>query len=238
MPEYSGFTASPKDSAARVFEKSRAIHADSPAPNLRPNDMALACPTCRAEGKPQARLFAKDDRGIYCMQGHVFTDLAVLQAMSPDKLPFVGHKAKQEGYRELRMEMPASLIDQLQAKFGDRLAETVAAFMDVIAQQRFLLIHEEDLTRIEQHLGQQVRNGKDLTGIVFERVHRITDQESEIERLRVSNNSGRPLPENAVSMDFAELTDELTRTAYDRGQSVQDLVLNWLRDWKQKNWTI
>lgn len=235
--EYDGVVGRTGEKASDLFGRSKESYQGATAVH-RPNDLALACPTCRASGNAGIRLYARLDVGYYCMNGHKWKDMDELMSLNPTKLPYVGIKTKQEGWRELKIEMPGSTLDALQAKFGDKLSETLAAFIGVLTDGRSLVVGEEDLVRIEQHLGSQIRNGRELTGLVYERVEKVRELQEQVEKPStpqpsVGFNIPGVIPVNVI--DVIDKLEERARAA-DPPVSVSQFLTEKIRENISQGW--
>jgi len=243
-----GLSTATENEPSAFFSKSRAEHGWSEqnpgagrVANHRPNDLALECPRCAREGKPGSRMFEKGGVGYYCLNQHIWKDWDVLMSLDPKKLPFVGFKARQEGHRKVELELPGSTLDDLQKKFGDRMVATLGAVFDIMAQERYLLMHEEDLKRAEQTLGVPVRNGKELMGVIWERTEERRNLYAKIENLEARLKSKHPNApvgnaETSVTVDVGDMMDDMTALASGRSQSIEELIVDTLRRWKEANW--
>jgi hypothetical protein len=217
-----------------VFEKSRIENAGA-SPMHRPNDLAMACPKCAAQGIPDSRMFAQVNQGYYCMRGHKWTDYDELMSMNPAKLPFKGFKAKQDNYRKVELEMPESTVAALQAKFKDNLAETLAAFMDVIAQSRFMLVNEESLVKLEQLTGMPIKNGNNLVVVVYALKEKEREQSDAIEKLEARTAGPGKASPDTVTLDLPNVMEKI-RTKLGPNETVEDFLTNAVTTFVQNDW--
>jgi hypothetical protein len=223
-----------KNTPHAVFQKSRTENAGA-TPQHRANDMAMACPTCEKAGTPGMRLFSRADAGYYCLQGHKWKDYDELLSLNPTKLAFKGIPAKQEGWEMLKLELPGSLLRELQAKFGEKLASTLRAVMDVLASRRFLMIEDENLDRLGRELGVDVKNADGLFGAVYAVIQEKKELKEENERLRQKKG---PATKSAteLTIDFGEIHDEILALARDRELEPSEIVKGVVDSYRANGW--
>jgi hypothetical protein len=191
-----------RESPHAVFQKSRIENVNS-APRHRENDLALACPSCRAEGNPNVRLMAKNDVGYYCLAGkHKWNDMDQLMSLNPDKLKFLGTAARQEGWEKFTMEMPGSVLQDLNAKFGDRLGATLRGFIEILATQKFILVPEENLKKIVDLTGQEIPNAITLQGVVYNMKVTLDQQKQELEQFRQNPSAQGQASPSSVTVEL------------------------------------
>jgi hypothetical protein len=216
-----------------LFEKARVENAGA-TPNHRANDLALACPKCAASGIPESRMFAQVNQGYFCMRGHKWNDLDELMALGPTKLPFKGFKARQENWRKVELEMPESTLLELQKKFKDNLPETLAAFMDNLAQQRCMVVNEESLEKLEELTGIPLKNSQNLVGVVFAMKEKERSQNETIEKLE-QRSPGSKLSAGNVVLDVGSVMDKI-RTKLGPGETVEEFLSNAITLWVTNDW--
>jgi hypothetical protein len=178
---------SQKNTPSQIFERSRSENAGVVV-NTRSNDMALACPSCRSAGNASVRLFA-NQAGFYCVAGHQWKDLDVLMALAPEKLAYVGIQAKQDGWSKYTLDMPESILRDLQTKFGERLGSTLRNLLELLATQKFILVSEEHLKKIKEFSGEDVQNANALQGIIYSLKTTTNEQKAELEALKANPGS-------------------------------------------------
>jgi|SRR5882762_2547366 len=222
-----------KNTPHEKFQKSREENAGA-TPVHRPNDLALACPKCAAAGIPESRMFAQVNQGYLCTRGHKWNDLDALMALEPKKLPFKGFKARQENWRKVELEMPESTLLELQKKFKDNLPETLAAFMDVLSQSRFMVINDESLTKLEELTGIPLKNGMNLVGVVFALKEKERIQNEAIEKLEARAPGAKQNPDS-VTLDLASVMEKL-RTKLGPGETVEEFLSNAVNTWVANDW--
>jgi hypothetical protein len=222
-----------------VFAKSRAESGWTPEnPNgtvsvqHRPNDLAMGCPTCRAAGKPGVRMFAREGVGYYCVgePQHRFKDFDELMAMNPEKLPYRGITARQEGFIQVQVEVPGSVAQAFQGKFGDRGAATLAAVMNTLSQSRAMILGEEDLKNIEEKLGKPVTNGAVIAGEMYSLKTSLEEASATITRLRTNlqtaaRGSRVQVSDSTVIVDLGEeLAQKVNEQASQREWSAEAYI--------------
>lgn len=236
MTEYEGVLGKTGEKASGLFGRSRDAYQGASVAHAE-NDLALACPTCRANGNPNSRMFARIGAGYYCRSGHKWQDMDALMSLSPDKMKFVGIKTKQEGWRELKIEMPGSTLQALEEKYKDKLGETLAAFIALLTDNRCLIVGEEDLIRVEQHLGREIRNGRDLAGVVYERTEKIKELQERVEKPSTEPTPGLNIP-GVVVVNLIDVMDKLEERAKtcDPPMTVSEFVTKNVREYVNQGW--
>ena len=223
-----------KSTPRAVFERSRTENAGAVV-NHRPNDLALACPKCAVQGNPKSRMFSRPDSGYYCLSGHKWLDWDELMSMNPEKLDFKGITAKQDGWKKLTIEMPGSVLDDLQKKFGEKLNATLRSVMDILTQQRYMVISEEDLKRLQEHTGQDLKNSSQLVGSVYS-LKQSNQNLEEANRMLKANRGGRSVSPTAISIEFGDLADTILQKAQDWGQEPSEVVADVMRKYIENGW--
>lgn len=208
----------------RVIENDRSSGGTTATP--RPNDLALECPRC-GNG---VRLWEAAGRGYYCEAGkHKWIDYDELMSLHPKKLPFRGIVAKQDGFTKVTFDVPGSVAEALTAKFGDKLAPTLAAVMEIISGSKFILMGENDVRQMTQHLGQEVPSSSFILGKVYE-LKAANDQKNEtIDKLRANLAAKRGVhgvaSDSEVSVDLGStLMEKVQNLAASREQPIDDVV--------------
>lgn len=224
-----------KNTPREVFNRSRNEYAGSTA-NHRANDLAMECPMCKARGTPNVRLFAKDGVGYYCVAGgHKWKDYDELMSLNPKKLEFKGIQARQEGWEKFTLEVPGSVLKDLQLKYGDKLAATLRGMFDVMIQPRFLVLPEEDIKRLTEHTGAELRNSSQLVGAVYS-LKQTNTELVEQHRLLKQNRSPRQISPTAVVVELGSCAAELMQKAEDWGQEPGELIANKVRELLENKW--
>jgi hypothetical protein len=223
-----------KNTPRAVFDRSRAENAGTVA-NHRANDLAMACPKCAVQGEPKSRLFSRPDSGYYCLKGHRWLDWDELMSMDPQKLEFKGLTARQDGWEKLTIEMPGSVLKDLQSKFGEKLAATLRSVMDILTQVRYLIVPEEDIKRLQEHTGAELRNSSQLVGAVYSLKTTNANLE-EANRLLKANRGGRPISPTAMAIEFGDMADTILQKAADWNQEPSEVVADVMRKHIENGW--
>lgn len=198
---------------------------DNPASTSapKPQDMALACPACAAQGNENVRLFAKPEVGAYCINQHVWKNLDDLYLLNPKKLPYVGLTARQEGWKKLTLEMPGSVLDDLEKKYGDRLPATMRGLLETIASTKFMLVPEEILAKITEITGQEIANATVLQGIVYNIVQTRNDLKEEVRLLQERGAMGT-MTATSLPVELGSLYEKVTAKAQSQNWSASELI--------------
>lgn len=214
-----------KDTPHAFFQKSRTENAGA-VTHHRPNDLALECPKC----KNGVRLFSKEGVGYYCVAGHKWLDYEDLMSENPAKLDFKGTPARQEGFIKINLDVPGSVASQLQKKFGDRLPATISALLDVISGPKFLMLGEDDIKRLTDQIGQEVKSSSLLVGKIFEYKQKIDEDAATIKTLRTSLQSriargGAAITDATMVLELGDdLAAKVTEKAESKGMSPDEYV--------------
>jgi hypothetical protein len=204
--------------------------------NHRPNDLAMGCPTCRAEGTPGVRMFAREGVGYYCIaKNHTWKDIDALMALNPEKLEFRARPARQEGFRKVEIEVPGSIAEDFMKKFGDRGAATISGIMRVLSAERSMILTEENLKNIEDRIGEPVGNPAWIAGKLYQLKTELEEQKQVVTRLRnnlqtAARGSRVQVSDSTVVVDFGdELGQKLGEAASSHEWSVEAYVQEAVR---------
>ena len=225
-----------KNTPSEIFKASRFENAGV-VTNTRANDMALECPRCKAEGKTGVRMWSKTNVTMpyYCVNGHAWKDFDELMAMNPSKLPYQGIQARQEGWEKYELQVPGSLLKDLKTKYGDRLAATMRGVMEMLSQPRFLMVPEEDIKRLIEHTGIELKNSAQLVGAVYS-LKTSNQNLEEANRLMKANRGGRATSPTAISVEFGDMADTILQKAADWGQEPAEIVADVMRKYIENGW--
>jgi DNA-binding phage protein len=242
MPDVFG---SEKNTPHAVFEKSRReagysgtrSSAGETSANHRPNDLAMACPKCPGD----VRMWERAGAGYYCLNGHKWLDYDELMSLNPRKLPFKGIVAKQEGFTKVTLDVPGSVAEALTKKFGDKLAPTLSAVMDIISGSKFILMGENDVLQMTRHLGQDVPSSAFILGKVYELKASNDQQKETIDKLRVNLAAKRGVhgvaSDSEVSVDLgSELMEKVQNLAASREQPIDDVIRGVVQNAIENDW--
>lgn len=223
-----------KGTPRAVFQQSRTENAGAVA-NHRPNDLAMACPKCALQGNPASRMFSRPDAGYYCLIGHKWLDFDELMSMDPKKLEFKGLTARQDGWEKLTIEMPGSVLKDLKIKFGEKLGATLRGVIDILSQARYLILPEEDIKRLQEHTGAELRNSSQLVGAVYS-LKKTNDDLTEANRMLKANRGGRMMSPTAIGVELGDLADVILQKAADWGQEPSEVVADVMRKYIENGW--
>lgn len=232
------FTASPGASASAVFSQSRAQFEGS-TPKHDPVKTGKACPYCRSEGKTQVHVIASMN-GMQCQNGHKFRDQDELMDMNPDSMPLAARTINQEGYEPITFKVPRDVKETLEKKYGDRVAQHLAALMMAMAEQRNVLVCEADLKEIENKVGIIIKSSAELKGSVIA----LYMQKKEAMDAQAANGSQsggdgggvRLRPREFIVGLSRDSADKLNALAGERKQEKEVLVEKYLEEALENNW--
>lgn len=224
-----------KNTPAAVFQNSRSENSGQVV-STRAIDMALACPRCDTTGT-ESRLFAKEGVGYYCvgLNAHSWKDYDALMNMNPRKLVFKGIVARQEGWEKLPIDMPGSVVRDLQSKFGDKLQATVRAVLETLSQSKSLMVPEEDLKRLNDHLGLDLRNSAQLVGAVYSLKTTNANLEEQ-NGLMKNNRRGGAVSPTAVVVELGDLAAKVIAKATERETTPSEVIATVVEQYAANDW--
>lgn len=223
-----------KNTPRAVFERSRTENAGTVVAT-RANDMAMACPRCAAAGDKESRMFSRADSGYYCLKGHKWNDYDELMAMDPAKMAFKGIVARQDGWEKLPVDLPGSVKSDLEKKFGDRLQATIRAVLETLAQSKCLMVPEEDLKRLNDHTGMDLKNSSQLVGAVYSLKQTNTNLE-ESNRLMKNNRGGGSVSPTAIVVELGDLCAKVIAKANERETTPGEVITTVVEQYAANDW--
>lgn len=139
----------------------------------------IGCPTCWNNGAGvKSMLFARPGKfSYYCRTGHEFPDLQDLKDLNPPTLPIPQRQTQQQGHEPVHLLLPTDLKQALLQKFGspEKLQQTLAGVLRVLAEKQCFLVNEEDIERIEKMSGHKPKTGAELVGVMFQKDEKIKE---------------------------------------------------------------
>jgi len=178
-----------------VFERSRATSeaafssGQQAPPQHKPVHSGVACPDC----KDDTPVFAIPGRGLCCRNNHKFEDTDALLSRKPKKIPVPVSVTQQVGYEEVRLQIPSDVRQQLQARFGEKLAQHVAGVLFSLAKPGTFMVSGDDAKRLVEVFGEDIRDGNKLVGLAW-----------------ALNQDRNSLRENAARVQEAQPTVQVT----------------------------
>jgi hypothetical protein len=207
------------------------------------NDLAMECPDCLAQGKENVRLFTRADAGYYCLGGgHRWNDYDQLMARNPRKMQFKGIVARQDGFVKMTIEIPGSVAELIQKKFGEKLSATLAGVMDVLSGERCILMGESDVKRLQDRLGEEVKSPAFIVGKVWELKEATIELQATVDKLRdnlrqrMAGKTSEPLSDTMMILDLGELSGPLMEKANEKEWTPDMYVLEAVRLAIEGNW--
>lgn len=166
-----------------VFTRSRQEYANAAAAPLQPMKTGYLCPHCGQN------VMIFPSRPGYTCQGnsaHHWDDIDSLKALNPKLVPIAQKEAKQAGHVPVTVQIPKDLLDQLNARFGEKLAATLAAVLRNLADPNTLMVPSSDKTQIGVWLGADFANSSQLKGLVFNLFQSRNQTQAELTALRTA----------------------------------------------------
>jgi len=219
---------------AALFERSRTEHAGEVVAT-RANDMAMACPRCASTGDKESRMFSRADQGYYCLKGHKWNDYDELMSMGPEKMPFKGIVARQDGWEKLPVSLPGSVKKDLETKFGDKLEATIRAVLETLSQSKCLMVPEEDLKRLNDHTGMDLKNSSQLVGAVYSLKQTTTNLEEQ-NRLMKNNRAGGAVSATAIVVELGDLCAKVIAKAEERETTPGEVICTVVEQYASNDW--
>ena len=195
----------------------------------------MECPDCAAAGNKGVRMFA-DQRGYYCIGGgHIWKDYDLLMARNPTKMQYKGIVARQEGFVKMTIEMPGSIAEAIQKKFGDKLSATLTGVMDILSGEKCIMIGETDVKRLQGMIAEEVKSAGFIVGKMYEMKEKITEQETAIEKLRENlkqrmvGRTSNPVNDTTMILDLGDLSGPLLEKSQEKQWTPDMYVLEAVR---------
>jgi hypothetical protein len=168
----------------------------------------LACPTCDATGITNPLMTGVGVYGYRCGAGHIFPDMETLLSLKPRTIG-VPHAAKppREGMTEFKTALPSKLVEALKSKFGDKLSGAIECILIAIMDPGSFLVSGFDVERLQQHLGQKVKDSGHLVGMIVNLKMERDEARKEAEANKTAVPAGAaPVQANEVQGDFVQVT--------------------------------
>src|SRR6185437_6207504 len=112
---------------------------------------------------------------------------------------------RQPGHVDVTVQIPKDLLDQLNQRFWQKLAATLAAVLRNIADPETLMINSSDKTQIEVWLGAKVGNSAQLKGMVYAQFQAKQQIQLELTALRTAVQELDERPKLYVNNRFNEM---------------------------------
>jgi hypothetical protein len=218
---------SPKD----FFLKSRAEHAGSTAQH-RAVHCGLACPSDKDGKVCDQPLYASMSGKYSCSNGHEFRDHDELMKLSPRKIDIPKLVAKQDHYREVKLQVPEEIVAALQTRFGEKLAPTLAAILGVLVEPKSFIINGVDIERITKQTGVEFKNSSELVGTFFSLKEQLKLLQDQIAQVNAGAESVGGIP---VMFD-AETMALIRPKAREANRSVNDWISETITLWVRNGW--
>jgi ribosomal protein S27E len=214
-----------------LFQQSRATSeqkmstGEIAVPQHKPVHTGVACPDCNEE----TPVFAIMGRGLTCRNGHKFIDTDELLARKPKRIEIPTSVTRQEGYQEVRLSIPADAVQQLQQRFGDKLAQTLSGVLFSLARPHTIIVSGEDVDRLVKVLGEDIKDGQKLFGLVYamnEQKKEFQKKAETAETLNQKDDGVRVTDGETVAITFSipGLLEKAMDRARFRGQTLAKFI--------------
>jgi len=163
----------------------------------------LACPTCDKE-------LMSGGQGVfgYTCGTHTFSDTEALLAMNPRRIPIAMPIRKpQDGLAELRLSVPAKLIEALREKFKDRLEAAATVIFIALLDAGSFIVTGFDVERLKDLFGQKVDNSGKMIGLIYSMKTERDEARKEAEAYKSNVTSGALKAEvNNIEGSFVQVS--------------------------------
>lgn len=198
-----------------------------------------ACPTCEQEGKGNQMLFSlPNSSGVRCPNNsqHFFTETEDILRFK--RIPVAPQADKvQSNQTQIAVMVPTEVKAALEVKYGARLNATVAALLNIATLPRIVFLMEEDVRRIEEQTGQQIKSGAQLFGAFFAEKKKAEENMEELDKLRRTLSTLRGTSPTCVLVDLKEQLPIAVAKSVESGKTLEQYVGDFLYKAFENNWT-
>jgi len=191
-------------------------------PQHKPVHTGVACPDC----KEDTPVFAIMGRGLCCRNGHKFDDQDHLLSRKPKKIPIPTSITRQDGYQEVRLSIPQDVVQQLQSRFGDKLQSVLSGVLFSMSNPNSLMVAGEDVLRIGKELGENIKDGSHLYGLIYAMNEQRKDFRDKAEKVVSATSEVRVSDGDTISVQITipGLLEKMMDRAKFRGITVSRFV--------------
>lgn len=157
-----------KEWAKGLFAQSRETFRNAAAPPNQKQNTGVECPECKAQGVEQNPVWSLPGVGLECNSGHRYRDTEQLMSRPHGTVPVAKRTTVQEGWVTVQFQISGSVAAELRSRYTDkdRLDATFAALCQHLVEPNMIMLGEIDIRRISDKVGQPVRSGTELFGII------------------------------------------------------------------------
>jgi hypothetical protein len=251
-PKFSLFAPVPANASAEertnygvggLFKHSRMLHENQTAPpSTQRQNTGVECPECKTQGVVQNPVWSVPNVGLQCSSGHRFRDTESLMARPHGTVPVGKREVMQEGWVEVKFQLPGSVAAELRNKYQDKdkLDATFAALCGHMIEPNMIMLGEPDIRRIADKVGQSVRSGQELYGIIFSLQENLNSTRDELRQKQANT------PERSASIQLRRgeviiwlsppNTTKLTERAKGNGLSNEEQLEKDVTDGYENGW--
>jgi hypothetical protein len=181
-----------------LFAQSREIFRNAAAPPANRQNTGVACPECEALGVTQNPVWSTPNVGLQCDSGHKFRDTESLLSRPHSTVPVAKRTVVQEGWVTVQFQVAGSVAVELKNRYQDKekLDATFAALCQHLIEPNMIMLSEPDIRRIADKVGQSVRSGQELYGIIFSLQENLNSTRDELRQKQANT------PERATSVQL------------------------------------
>jgi hypothetical protein len=130
----------------------------------------FACPACQVATGKTSQILA-DAGSIVCSVDatHRWNDTQAFLAMKPImafSAPAV-QAAPPANQAKIEVSVPQRVKDALDARFGDKVNANVAAALAAFSEGDSIIVHQTDIDRIQQRVGERPTSSGEIYGMIF-----------------------------------------------------------------------
>lgn len=187
-PRFNLSTEGPKG----LFQMSREIFKTAAAPPVQRNNTGVECPDCKAQGIIDNPVWTVPGVGLECNAGHKFRDTDQLMSRPHGTVPVAKRTVIQEGWVTIQFQVSGNVAAELRTRYPDkeRMDATFAALCQHMVEPNMIMLGEADTKRIADKVGQPVRSGTELFGIIHSLQESLNNTKQELKQKEAESPSG------------------------------------------------
>ena len=177
--------------AKGLFAESRNVFRGAAAPPTQRQNTGVECPDCKAQGVIENPVWSVPGVGLECNSGHKFKDTDQLMSRPHGTVPVAKRTVIQDGWVTIQFQIAGSVAAELRNRYQDkdRLDATFAALCQHLIEPNMVMLGEADIKRISDKVGQPIRSGTELFGIIHSLQETLNNTRDE---LRLKEATSQP----------------------------------------------
>jgi hypothetical protein len=197
----------------------------------------LGCPKCRANGVETMLMTEPNVAKAICPvnDDHSYKSVDELLDANPTRLPMPKQPDKvQASDVQWAFRINARLKEDFEKKHGEKAVATLRSLIEA-SLSRMVVLGDQDLLRIEEKLGQPIKTGSQIYGLVFEARERANLAESTLEAYKTQHATS--LKPGALKVDLGDQLANAVAKAQERNETLEQYVSRNIREAIENNWT-